>query len=306
MCAYRILSLDGGGIRGLLTACLLERLESLLPGFLKQVDLFAGTSTGGVLVLGLASGISPGEARQRYEQCGRAVFQDSLIDDLLDLGQLIGAQYSHDPLEHLLVEQFGAATLEDLPKRVLIASFDLDNQKLAPGQVRTWKAKFFHNFPGEDSDGQEQIVNIALRTAAAPTFFPICQGFVDGGVIANNPAMCALAQALHASTGGQALADVRLLSLGTGLNPKFLSCMDGDWGLAQWAPHLLNLLLEGSQELVDYQCRQILQDRYLRLNPVLPVPIRLDSLEQVGLLNTIAGQFDLGPVVQWLDEVYLT
>jgi patatin-like phospholipase/acyl hydrolase len=305
MCAYRILSLDGGGIRGLLTACLLERLECLRPGFLEQVDLFAGTSTGGVLALGLASGASPREARQRYEHCGSAVFRDSFLDDLLDLGQLAGAQYSLDPLKRLLAEQFGDMVLDDLPKRVLVASFDLDNEKLAPGQLRAWKAKFFHNFPGPDSDGQEKVVDVALRTSAAPTFFPSFQGYVDGGVVANNPAMCALAQALHAPTGGQSLSDIRLLSLGTGLNPKFLTARDEDWGLAQWAPHLLHLLLDGSQGLVDYQCRQVLQDHYLRLNPVLPAPVRLDSLEQSGLLKAIAGQFDLGPVLKWCDEVYL-
>jgi len=305
MSSYRIVSLDGGGIRGVLTACLLERLEALRPGFLKQVDLFAGSSTGGVLALGLASGISPGEARQRYEQCSHAVFRDSLFDDLLDLGQLVGAQYSLEPLAQLLAEQFGEATLDDLPRRVLISSFDLDNQKLAPGQLRTWKAKFFHNFPGEDSDGSEKIVDVAQRTAAAPTFFPIYQGYVDGGVVANNPAMCALAQALHPATGGQSLGEVRLLSLGTGLNQKFLASEDGDWGLAQWAPHLINLLLEGNIGLVDYQCRQILPDRYLRINPVLPVRIRLDGLEQAGLLKAIAAQFDLNPALRWLDEVYL-
>ena len=95
MSPFRIVSLDGGGIRGVLTAALLERLDSLQPGFLAQVDLYAGTSTGGILALALASGMSPTEARTLYERLGDDVFKDSLWDNLKDLGQITGAHYSN-------------------------------------------------------------------------------------------------------------------------------------------------------------------------------------------------------------------
>jgi patatin-like phospholipase/acyl hydrolase len=302
MAAYHILSLDGGGIRGILTAIILERLEQAVPGFLAHIDLFAGTSTGGILSLGLASGMSPGEARQLYARFGDRVFADNVIDDIRDLGRLVGAEYSLQPLKEILSEQFGDRRLRDLPKRVLITTFDLDNQPEDPRALRTWKAKFFHNYPGVGTDGDQRIVDIALRTSAAPTFFPVYQGYIDGGVVANNPSVCALAQALDPGTGGQSLRKVRLLSVGTGFNPRYLDTQDGDWGLVQWAPHLISLMLEGSLNLADYQCRQILGDRYIRINPALPFPIGLDRVDQIPLLKEAAAQVDLGEAVAWIEK----
>jgi patatin-like phospholipase/acyl hydrolase len=297
---YHILSLDGGGIRGVLTAALLERLEAGQPGLLEEVDLIAGTSTGGILALGLASGMSPSEARQLYEGLGEKVFKDSFWDNLLDLGQARGAQYSNRYIKDELVRHFGSMTLGDLKKRVLISSFDLDNEATGFGKVRSWKPKYFHNFPGDDSDGHQRVVDVALYTSAAPTYFPVYKGFIDGGVISNNPAMCALAQALQPETGKQKLRDVRLLSVGTGYNPKFVMAVDDDWGLVQWAPHVISLMMEGSMGLADYQCRQLLHQRYLRVNPILPVPIGLDGLDQVPMMKSLAAQFDLEEARKWL------
>ncbi len=96
---YHILSMDGGGIRGLITAILLERLEQARPGFLAMIDLFAGTSTGGLLALGLASGKTPTQARELYEVYGKAVFKDTVIDEIRDIGSLIGADYDLTPLK---------------------------------------------------------------------------------------------------------------------------------------------------------------------------------------------------------------
>jgi patatin-like phospholipase/acyl hydrolase len=192
--------------------------------------------------------------------------------------------------------------LNELSKKVLISSFDLDNEATGFGKVRAWKPKYFHNFPGEDSDGYQKVVDVALYTSAAPTFFPVYKGFIDGGVISNNPSMCALAQALEPDTGGQSLRDVRLLSIGTGVNPKFLIGEDEDWGFVQWAPHVISLMMEGSTGLADYQCRQILRNRYMRVNPVLPVPIGLDGLDQVPMMKSLAAQFDLEKERVWLKK----
>lgn len=297
---YRIISLDGGGIKGLIMAILLERLENAVPGFLEKADFFAGTSTGGLLALGLASGKSPTEARRLYEEKGRDVFKDSLVDEVRDLGSLVGADYSTAPLKVALLEEFGPTRLQDLPKKVLVSAFDLDRPLDGYPAMRSWKAKFFHNFPGPESDGHESVVDVGLFTSAAPTYFPIYKGFIDGGVVACNPSVCALAQALHQPTGGQALEDIVLLSLGTGRNPRFVDSQDGDWGLIQWAPQLVHLVMEGSSDLADYQCRQILRERYLRLNPLLPYPIGMDRVNQIPLITRIADQFPLEGAISWL------
>ncbi len=304
MAHYRILSLDGGGIRGVLTAKLLDRLEAACPGFLAQVDLFAGTSTGGILALGLAAGLTPAEGRRLYETEGGFIFSNSTARAVLELGNLVGPKYDNDNLRRALLDQFADKTLADLPHKVLISSFSVDNHPADPAAWRTWKPKFFHNYPGPESDGAERMVDVALRTSAAPTYFPMYQEFVDGGVAVNNPSMCALAQALNAPTGGQKLDDIRLLSVGTGQRSQYLTARNVDWGVAEWAPHLVDLLMEGSNGLGDYQCRQVLGGNYFRLNPVLPEAIGLDAVDRVADLEAIAEEADLGAAIEWLCNTF--
>jgi uncharacterized protein len=304
MSVYRILSIDGGGIRGILTAALLERIEAEHSGFLSKIDLFAGTSTGGLLSLGFASGLSPTEARRLYEEWGDRVFSPTFLGRLGLFGRLFNAGYPVGPLKEALTQQFGEMTLADLKKRVLITSFILDYESSGPKPIRVWKAKFFHNFPGPGSDEEESVVDVGIRTSAAPTYFPIYQGYIDGGVVAGNPSMSALAQALHPLTGRQASVDIVLFSVGTGLNPRYLASKNGNWGLARWAPHLVNLMLEGGSGLSDYQCRQILHSRYLRLNPTLPHPVGMDAVKHIPLLKEIARKHDLTQVHAWIDQYF--
>src|SRR5262245_25881277 len=123
---YRILSLDGGGIRGVFTAALLERLEGETGfNFNEQVDLFAGTSTGGILALGLASGMTPQKCKELYQSLGQEIFTPSPLGKLDDF---FFAKYSNVKLRHRLEAVFrdqGVETLGDLPKKVLIPTFDL-------------------------------------------------------------------------------------------------------------------------------------------------------------------------------------
>lgn len=319
MNSYHILSLDGGGIRGLLTVALLERLELARPGFLSQIDLFAGTSTGSILALGLAYGLSPTELRKLYDEQGKWIFHDTLRDNIRDLWIMRGARYSNKHLKKALTERFCGYTLGDLKKKVLVASFDLDNWSVNLDRPRMWKAKFFHNFSGDDSDAGERIVDVALRSSAAPTYFPTYQGYVDGFVVANNPSMCAVAQVLGAEVKAEAaeLTDIVLLSVGTGLNPRYLPDQDADWGLRKWMIQfprqqhqiyvmpLIYMMWEGSVGLVNYQCRQLLADRFHRLDPVLHQPVDIDCVEQMGVLAEAARQMDLKQTFRWLDAHFL-
>jgi patatin-like phospholipase/acyl hydrolase len=301
---YRILSFDGGGVRGVLTTLLVERLTREHPAFLKQVDLIAGTSSGGILALGLAAGRTPDECNQVYQARGAQVFGDSLLDNIHDLGVLRGAQYSNTKLKEALIDLFGGLTLGELPKQVLIASFELDNHNREPDGHRHWKPKFFHNTPGAGADADQKVVDVALRTSAAPTYFPIYQGYIDGGVVAPNPSMCALAQAINPQAAAQSLDEIALISIGTGRTSNYLTEQDADWGLLQWAPHLLGIVTEASLSLPDYQCRQILGERYHRLNPDLPKAVRLDDVQQAVYLADLAEQADLSATRQWLSRYF--
>ena len=297
---YRILALDGGGIRGLYTAILLNRLDDEVPNFTDRADLLAGTSTGGIIALGLANGMSSEALVQLYQDQGSAIFARSPWHQIRDLGELTGAKYGNDALVRILEETFGDKLLNDLlPRHVLIPSFDLDNQATPP-KPRLWKPKFFHNFAGPDSDGAQKVADVALRTSAAPTYFPVYEGFVDGGVVANNPSMAAVAQALDGTTGGQQLDDLRVFSLGTGLTPQFVAGDEMNWGLAQWAPILANMMIEGMMGVADYECGRLLNERYFRLSPVLPEPVPLDCVEKIPDLIDYANQLDITAAADWL------
>lgn len=303
---YRVLSLDGGGIKGIITAILLQRLNQhpFCAGWLDSADLLAGTSTGGLLALGLAHGLSPSFMRTIYESKGKAIFNDSWLDDLVDLGKLTGADYSIAPLERELERVFGNTKLKQLRRQVLITAFDLDNEAATPAK-RTWKPKLFHNFPGKDSDGDELACRVGLYTSAAPTFFPSVDGYIDGGVYATNPSMCALAQALdRRRPDAPALAEVVLLSLGTGTSLQYIRGARHNWGYAQWIKPLVNLMLDGVAGVADFQCRQLLGERYHRLGPVFPpgIKVSMDDANKIPFMIRFADQVPLDETAAWLRD----
>lgn len=304
---YRVLSIDGGGIRGLITTVLLQRLLAT-PGLeqvLERADLIAGTSTGGLIALGIADGLDLAVLRALYVERGPAIFDDSWLDNVIDLGKLRGAQYDIKPLRRELRRLFGDRTLGQLRKRVLIPSFDLDNED---PKRRTWKPKLFHNFTGTNNDRTAAVVDVGLYTSAAPTYFPAVDGYVDGGVYAGNPSMCALAQTQderYAPT--PPLGEVVLFSLGTGTSLQYIKGRSLDWGYAQWVQPLISLMLDGTAGIADYQCAQLLGTRYHRLAPVFPagVTVPLDDVDKLPDLSKFAEDVPLAATVNWLREIWL-
>ena len=304
MAISRVLTVDGGGVRGVIPAIVLERLcaEPGLEGWLDRVDLLAGTSTGGLIALSLAAGIAVGDLRDLYEKRAAKVFADSVLDDVKDLGKLLGADYSVTNLEHEVHEILGERTLAQLGKRVLIPAFDLDDED--PDE-RTWKPKLFHNFPGDDSDGDRLAYRVGTATAAAPTYFATFDGYVDGGVFATNPSMCALAQTQDSRIPEAERADLRelrLLSLGTGHSLQHIEGKSLDWGYVQWVRPLIDLMLDGVNGIAHFQCKQLLGEHYHRLAPTFPPDrqIGMDAVDEIPYLTDFASQLDLTDTVVWL------
>jgi predicted acylesterase/phospholipase RssA len=301
---YRILALDGGGIRGLISTIVLMRLsrEKGLEGWLERTQLLAGTSTGALIALCLARGLALEEILALYHDKAGVIFDDSWLDNVKDAGTILGAQYHGGGLQRELQRLFGATRLRDLRKRVLITAFDLDNEDARPAR-RRWKPKLFHNFPGKDSDGAMPVWKVGLYTSAAPTYFPTVDGYVDGGVFANNPSMCALAQSQDARIGRTpALGDVVLLSVGTGSSLLYVKGARHDWGYAQWAQALLGVMFDGTIGIADYQCRQLLGRRYHRVAPSFGAgeAFPLDSVGRIAEMVAFAQAVDLAPAAKWL------
>ena len=308
MAKYRVVSIDGGGIRGLVTTILLQRIIATpgLENLFGTIDLVAGTSTGGLLALGIAHQLDLQRIREVYVEKGPKIFADSWLDDLVDLGKIRGADYDIKPLRRELKDLFGEATLGSLRKRVLITAFDLDNES-PKAEQRTWKPKLFHNFPGPSSDRGALAADVGLYTSAAPTYFPSVDGYIDGGVYASNPAMCALAQTQDARyRPTPSLNEVFLLSLGTGTSLQYIKGNYHDWGYAQWVKPLINLMLDGTAGIADYQCSQILGDRYHRLAPVFPAgtTVPMDDIDKIPYLIEFAEALPINETVEWLRQVW--
>ena len=306
MATYRILSMDGGGLRGVFTARVLEKVVAANPNFLQNTQLFAGTSTGGILALALADNLAPTDILDLYKNKGKIIFKTNLLEEIEDLWGIVHAKYATKPRLEAMQDTFLNKKLKDfLPKNVLVAAFDLDGGVGPASDAKfknTWKAKFFHNFPGPDSDGEELAANVVTRSSAAPIYFPIFENFVDGGVVANNPSMCALAQALEPTTGKQVLQDVRLLSIGTASTQQSVKSMDGNWGVSQWGFKLIDMLMDGSVGLADYQCKQLLGNCYHRVNANLPRRIGLDDFKAIDDLIALAdNSVDYPGLQAWID-----
>lgn len=294
------MTFDGGGVRGALMARLLKRLADNVPNLLAEVDLFAGTSTGSVCALTLASGFSADTLVDFYSEANlRFAFSPSHWN-------WFRPKYSNNNFRELLTSHLGNRRLGDLSHKFMAPSFQLDDQA-----ARDWDPVFFHNFP--DSPYLEELgIDIALRSAAAPTIFPSHQGYIDGGVMANNPSTAAIAIALGHSQPAPQLSDIRLLSIGTGLSPSIIATDTTGWGQIQWLLNpfrspttpLLNILFDGVVEADDEMSNSILGDHYWRLNPLLTKPTQLDDWKAIPELIKTAEDYDLQPTLDWIGKYW--
>ncbi len=315
---FRILALDGGGVRCALQAALLARLCQADEGFAERlagdnsgpsgapkIDLIVGTSAGSIMGMGLALGWVPERLVEFCKEFAPAAFPNSLASTLESVDGLATAAFSNEPLKALLETKVAEGTrLKDLKRTIAVPTFnacvaeDVRGYEAERCMQSCWRPELLHNMPGSDSGGVLSI-DAVLRSAAAPTYFPLYQGYVDGGMFANNPAMAGVTLAVQY---GVPIEDITVFSISTGCNPEALPVDDANQsrGLVQWAPDLISLLMSASSESTDAACRMMLGGRYCRVNPMLPDTISLDDAEAVPKLIELAGTVDLEPALQWL------
>ena len=284
---FRILSIDGGGIRGILPASILTKLEErYLPG--KSVgdyfDLITGTSTGGIIALGLSIGLPARTILDIYIQHGAEVFPAFDFDPLKmrsGLRFIRGLRhhtYNPDKLLRQLEKVFGTTLLGDAKRRLCIPTFD------GFTEVNIFKTPHHEDYK---RDWREQMVTAAMATAAAPTYFPVYKDrgrfFADGGVWANNPLMIGLVDALacHQMERRQ----VHILSLGSG--DTEISITDKQikfGGLWHWREVISSAMHLQSQNAIGQAGLLIGRDQLLRLNapPMPQSPIALDDYSRAS------------------------
>ncbi len=290
----RVLSIDGGGIRGIIPAVVLSALEDRMQQPIASCfDLVAGTSTGGILAVGLTIRGEDGNPKfsamqlaDLYRDRGKDIFHTSFWQRVRAVGNLTGPRYPADGIEKVLQDFFGEARLKDALTDLLVTSSEIQ-QLLSPFFFRSARAKAdpIYDFP---------VRQVARATSAAPTYFPPAKleaqpgdkypfyGLVDGGVFANNPAMCAYAEARTIDPA----RDILLVSVGTGQATERLSYDQAKgWGVARWARPVLDVVFDGVAETVEYQLRQCLpgENQYFRFQS--PLDDAEDAMDDVSPSN---------------------
>jgi hypothetical protein len=268
---FSILSIDGGGIRGLIPALVVKELERRLGGdgpparLTDYFDLFAGTSTGGLIVLGLNARIDGSTLVDVYEQDGRAIFHRSFAHKLRSAWGWVAPKYTGRQLERVLARHFGEARLADAEEEVVAVAYDMTERM--PRFFKRYRAR---EYVDEDLRNPTMVA-AAMATACGPTYFPSHEvderAMVDGGVLAANPALAAIAEALKRTVDPKDLTPVELLvvSIGTGVQRRsgYSHPQVRTWGRFDWVlPRrgevpLLEAILDGQSDAADHWAHMI-------------------------------------------------
>lgn len=285
MFKYKVLSIDGGGIRGIIPAIILKEIERRTQKRIWQLfDLIAGTSTGGFLamILTMPNPDNPNTARysmediiNMYREDGKNIFHEPFLESLTEVDDLLRPKYSSKGRQKVAEKYFKDVALKDALTNIFITSYDIE--------LRV-PVFFINNSRFERHTGTSfrklctdyKMVEASMATSAAPTFFQPYQlamrgcddaenyALVDGAVFANNPTALAIVEAIiYSQNQGKEvrLEDILVTSLGTGsLTRKFLYEQAVNWGKLQWIQPLINIFLDGASEVANYQLRQLLPD----------------------------------------------
>lgn len=261
----RVLSIDGGGIRGIIPALVLADLERRCGRRVAELfDFVAGTSSGGITALALLRSGENGRARYTaaevaalFADKGPRIFHRSLGRRIRSLGNLIDEKYPADPLEAVLGEYLGDALLSEALVPVLVPSYEIERRE----------AVFFKSHKAVAEPARDFRMRDAARaTSASPTYFEPARiqpagggaplSLIDGGVFANNPMLCAWVEARGLFPDA---ADMLVVSLGTGELTRPIPYRQArGWGAIQWAQPILNVVFDGISDTVSYQMQQLL------------------------------------------------
>jgi patatin-like phospholipase/acyl hydrolase len=300
---FKILAIDGGGIRGIIPAAILTAIEQKTGKHIAETfDMIAGTSTGGILALALAKPGPDGKPEYRaadladmYFRDGSTIFPQSIWRKIHTGDYTLDEKYPSDGIETVLQRYFGQTQLKESLVNLLVMSYEIESRM--PWLFRSDRAKRNPNF-------DFPMWQVARATSAAPTYFEPeridklnGEGYwalVDGGTYANNPSMCAYAEARRLIPN----CDVLIVSLGTGeLTRPINYQVAKHWGLIGWAKPVLDVVFDGVSKTTDYQLHQLLpaaggKRRYYRFQTTLT--IASDDMDNVDPenLNDLKTQAD--------------
>lgn len=298
-----VLSIDGGGIRGIIPALVIKEIEKRIHLKDKEpkplpfyFDIVSGTSAGGIITL-LLTATHDGEEPlyntkdiiRFFKTLGDDVFARSLWKRITALSGWTGDKYNPEALEKQLFKYFDDLTLTNTLTNVLIPAYDIAQQK----------TMFFRSAcANRNADKNYYLRDVCRSTSAAPTFFPpaiiysVDHGnthiLIDGGIAANNPALCAAVHALDLYG-----KDINLIvvSIGTGtISTAQKSALSGkkvnlfNMGMIDWAPMLIQTMMDSSTDIVDYHLQHVVRKNYYRLQiEIEPDSASLDNVSEENI-----------------------
>lgn len=281
----KVLSIDGGGIRGIIPGQILVEIEREFGvKVANDFDMVAGTSTGGILACAFLlehpdnpnnPKFSAEEVVGLYFKKGEDIFDVPFFHKVRTAGGILDEKYPAKGIESALKEYFGNTWLKDLLKPCIITSYDITNRK----------GHFFGQHKAmNDPDYNFKVRDVARSTSAAPTYFECEQiaseagthyALIDGGVFVNNPSLVAYAEGrnIFEVAGEEATAkDMKILSIGTGFTQKPYAYKKAKkWGMAEWVQPVIDIMMSGASEVAHYQLDKIYgtidnPDQYLRID----------------------------------------
>jgi len=287
---FKILSIDGGGIRGVFPAHILQCVQERLGiDVFDYFDMIAGTSTGSIIAAGIACQKQPSEMVSLYQKHGADIFgqrKKSWWPSRIKQG--VHSKYENNNLKTVLHDEFGDTKLGDIKKPLLIPATDIGH-----GGVHVFKSSYSNSFTRDKNVAVKQAV---LASCSAPAFFDPAKVdnylLADGGVWANNPALAAVIDAQYRLDVD--MKDIRILSIGTGQSKTAYGTDNcKDWGLLtgwknlEFISFLLSLQAQSTQNYLQLMLKD---DQLIRLNFESDNPLPLDDVSVLGDLISRADR----------------
>ncbi len=297
----RILAIDGGGLKGIFAASFIARIEDEIGDTIASYfDLIAGTSSGGILALGLAAGLTGKDLVDFYEKDGPVIFAGNRL--LRAIRHFALSKYSHQPLREALTRALDDRRLGDCNCRVLVPTMNLET-----GQIHVYRTP---HHPSLERDRETRLVDVATATVSAPTYFPIFKAedgtpLIDGSMWAKNPVALAVVEAIGMLNWPR--DDIRVLSLGCTTAPLPVR-WDRKLGLGRyyWGGRIADVFMKGQSSSALVAARLLVgYDNVVRVNPTVgDIEFQLDAVHKIPFLKQM-GEGEAERLIPLLKHKFL-
>lgn len=274
---FNILSIDGGGIRGIYAVAILCKIqEELGINYTEDFDLIAGTSTGAIIAAGLTIGVPPSAILEMYKEQGNFIFKKPFWSGL------VTPKYDIEKLKQVLESIFEDKTFNDVKTRLMVTATNVSE-----GMPWVFKSSYHERLTRDKS---VRLVDAILASCSTPLYFNPYgynqQLLVDGGLWANNPALAALVEALGHNIDARRYK-IRILSIGTGINIKHypIEWVEKEWGATRWGRGLIEVIFNMQSFSIEKYLNAIMdKDHYLRINFTLDSNLPIDDIKTIDTL----------------------